>query len=56
MSDYIWLCTAAIISICIAYMWAFQLGYKRGCQDTAMEDILKKAEDKAKEKIKKGDF
>lgn len=51
MSDTVWIIIAGVISIAIAYGWAFQIGYKRGCRDTAMKEILDKAEEKARKKF-----
>lgn len=50
MSDTVWIVIAGVISISIAYGWAYQIGYKRGCQDTAVKEILENAEEKAREK------
>lgn len=52
MSDTVWIVIAGIISICIAYGWAFQIGYKRGCRDEALTQAVKRAEDKVKEKMR----
>lgn len=52
MSDYVWLTIAAVISICIAYCWAFRVGYKRGCRDEALTQAMKRAEDMVKEKMR----
>lgn len=51
MSDTVWIIIAGVISIGIAYGWAFQIGYKRGCRDTVLEEAVKKAEEKAKWKV-----
>lgn len=52
MSETIWLIIAGVICIAIAYCWAFQIGYKRGCRDEALTQAMKRAEDKVKEKMR----
>lgn len=53
MSDLAWTIIAGMICIAIAYGWAFQIGYKRGCRDEALTQAMKRAEDEVKEKMKK---
>ena len=51
MSETTWIIIASIFAICIAYGWAFRIGYERGCRDTALDEAVKKAEEKAREKF-----
>lgn len=50
MSDFWMLFIASILCICIAYGLGVQVGYKRGCRDTALDHAIKSAEEKARKK------
>lgn len=39
MSDYFWLCVAAVLCIILAYLWGLQYGYKKGHADGMCEHI-----------------
>lgn len=48
MSDYFWLCVAAVLCIILAYLWGLQYGYKRGVADGKYKAIMQYIEMKAK--------
>lgn len=46
MSDLVLFTIAAIIVVCIAYGWAYQIGYKRGFYDGRREHIKRMLNEK----------
>lgn len=44
MTDFFWLCIAAIACICIAYGLGIQIGYKRGYRDWYYKKLFEKAD------------
>lgn len=51
MSDTTWIIIAGVFAICIAYGWAFRIGYERGYKDAVLDECMKSAEQKARDKF-----
>lgn len=52
MSDLAWIIIAGIICICISYGFGLQVGHDRGYRDACLDEAMKDAEEKAKERFK----